>query len=388
MIKWLKRTFIKDYTHTDDSQVRERYGIVASIVCILCNVVLCVFKFLVGALSHSVSIQADAFNNLSDAGSNIATLFGFKLANKQPDSDHPYGHGRIEYVTGMMIAFLILLVAFSSFKESMTKIVSPDPVKFSVVTVSVLLGSILVKLWMGYFNKQFGKAIDSPSLMAAGRDSINDVVSTFATLISVMVASFSDLPIDGYIGLFVSIFVFKAGIEVFNDTVSPLLGQAPDPKLVANVYNFVMGHDVIIGVHDMIVHDYGPSRLFITLHAEVRADANILEVHDLIDEIEREMAQHFKCLATIHMDPIEVDDELTNQLREKTRRLIADIDASYTIHDFRIVSGPTHTNLIFDVVLPSNDHRDEKELKAIISQKVKEWNSTYFVVVNIDHSYI
>ncbi len=224
--------------------------------------------------------------------------------------------------------------------------------------------------------------------MAAGQDSINDVVSTFATLISVMVASFSDLPIDGYIGLFVSIFVFKAGIEVFNDTVSPLLGQAPDPKLVANVYNFVMGHDVIIGVHDMIVHDYGPSRLFITLHAEVRADANILEVHDLIDEIEREMAQHFKCLATIHMDPIEVDDELTNQLREKTRRLIADIDASYTIHDFRIVSGPTHTNLIFDVVLPSNDHRDEKELKAIISQKVKEWNSTYFVVVNIDHSYI
>ena len=196
MIKWLKRTFIKDYTHTDDSQVRERYGIVASIVCILCNVVLCVFKFLVGALSHSVSIQADAFNNLSDAGSNIATLFGFKLANKQPDSDHPYGHGRIEYVTGMMIAFLILLVAFSSFKESMTKIVSPDPVKFSVVTVSVLLGSILVKLWMGYFNKQFGKAIDSPSLMAAGQDSINDVVSTFATLISVMVASFSDLPID------------------------------------------------------------------------------------------------------------------------------------------------------------------------------------------------
>ncbi len=325
---------------------------------------------------------------MSDAGSNIATLFGFKLANKQPDSDHPYGHGRIEYVTGMIIAFLILLVAFSSFKESMTKIVSPDPVKFSVVTVAVLLGSILVKLWMGYFNKQFGKAIDSPSLMAAGQDSINDVVSTFATLISVMVASFSDLAIDGYIGIFVSIFVFKAGIEVFNDTVSPLLGQAPDPKLVANVYNFVMGHDVIIGVHDMIVHDYGPSRLFITLHAEVRADANILEVHDLIDEIEREMAQHFKCLATIHMDPIEVDDELTNQLREKTRRLIADIDASYTIHDFRIVSGPTHTNLIFDVVLPSNDHRDEKELKAIISQKVKEWNSTYFVVVNIDHSYI
>lgn len=388
MITWLKRTFIKDYANTDDGEVRERYGVVASIVSILCNIVLCGFKFFVGILSHSVSIQADAFNNLSDAGSNIATLFGFKLANKQPDGDHPYGHGRIEYVTGMMIAFLILLVAFSSFKESITKIFNPEPVVFSVVTICVLLGSILVKLWMGHFNKQFGKAIDSPSLMAAGQDSINDVVSTFATLISVVVASFSDLPIDGYIGIFVSIFVFKAGLEVFNDTVSPLLGQAPDPQLVSDVYSFVMQHEEIIGVHDMIVHDYGPSRLFITLHAEVRCDADILEVHDLIDEIEREMAKRFKCLATIHMDPVDINDELTNELREKTKVLVSEINPVYTIHDFRIVSGPTHTNLIFDIVLPADDHRDEAALKALINQKVKEWNQTYFVVVNIDHSYI
>lgn len=388
MISWLTRTFIPDYMNTEDVLVREKYGTLASVVSIICNIVLCIFKFIVGAISHSVAIQADAFNNLSDAGSNIATLFGFKLANKHPDSDHPYGHGRIEYVTGLMIAFLILMIAFSSFKESLAKIFHPETVSFSIVTITVLIGSILVKLWMGYFNKQFGKAIDSPSLLAAGQDSMNDVVSTIATLVSVVFAYFNDFPIDGYVGLFVSIFVFKAGLEVFSDTVSPLLGQAPDPKLISDIYSFVMKHEEIIGVHDMIVHDYGPSRLFVTLHAEVRADANILEIHDLIDEIERTMAKQFGCLATIHMDPVDIDDHLTNELREKMKQLVVEIDPNYTIHDFRVVSGPTHTNLIFDIVLPPDDQRDETSLKALISEKVKEWNQTYFVVLNIDHSYI
>lgn len=388
MVKWLMRHFIKDYEKTDDASVRERYGVVASIVCISCNIVLCCFKLFVGMLSNSVSIQADAFNNLSDAGSNIATLFGFKLSSKHPDSDHPYGHGRIEYITGMMIAFLILFVAFSSFKESVQKIFHPEMVNFSLITLAVLIASILVKLWMGYFNRFFGKKIDSPSLMASGQDSINDVISTSATLISVIFAYFNDFPIDGYIGLFVSLFVFKAGLEVFQDTAAPLLGQAPDPKLVSAIYSFVMEHEGIIGVHDMIVHDYGPSRLFVTLHAEVRSDADILKIHDQIDEIEREMMQKFGCLATIHMDPVDINDSLTNELREKTAILVASIDPVYTIHDFRIVSGPVHTNLIFDVVLPAEDRRDESELKALINQKVKAWNENYFVVLNIDHSYV
>jgi len=388
MIQWFIRHFIKDYENTEDTVVRERYGVTVSMVSIICNIVLCTFKFLVGALSNSVSIQADAFNNLSDAGSNIATLFGFKLANKHPDQDHPYGHGRIEYIAGMIIAFLILMVAFSSLKDSLGKIFHPETVHFSIVTLSVLIGSILIKLWMGYFNRYIGKKIDSPSLLAAGQDSINDVISTLATVVSIVFAYFSDFPLDGYMGLLVSIFVLKAGLEVFSDTATPLLGQAPDPKLISEIYSFVMSHEGIIGVHDMMVHDYGPSRLFVTLHAEVRSDSDILEIHDRIDAIEREMQTKFRCLVTIHMDPVDINDTLTNELREKTKHLIADIDPVYTIHDFRIVSGPSHTNLIFDVLLPSEDRRDESELKALITRKVKEWNENYFVVVNIDHSYI
>lgn len=388
MVQWIMRHLIANYDQVEDSTVRERYGVVASMVSILCNIVLCIFKFIVGFLSNSVSIQADALNNLSDAGSNIATLFGFKLANKHPDSDHPYGHGRIEYITGMMIAFLILMVAFSSFKESLMKIVHPDAVHFSIVTLVVLIGSILVKLWMGHFNKTFGKKIDSPSLLAAGQDSINDVISTSATLLTVVFAYFSDLPIDGYVGVLVSLFVFKAGLEVFKDTAEPLLGQAPDPKLVSDLYQFVMSYDGVIGVHDMIIHDYGPSRLFVTLHAEVRSDCDVLEIHDQIDEIERALMAKFGCLATIHLDPVDVNDVLTNQLKEHTYQLITTIDPKYTIHDFRIVSGPSHTNLIFDVVLPADDRRDESELKALIASKVKEWNQNYFVVINVDHSYV
>lgn len=388
MLDAMIKHFIKNYENVEDGTVRESYGTFASIISILCNLLLCAFKLVVGTISRSVSIQADAFNNLSDAGSNIATLFGFKLANKHPDSDHPYGHGRIEYITGMIIAFLILLVAFTSFKESVIKIIKPEPIIFSIVTLVVLLGSILVKLWMGYFNKYIGKKIDSASLMAASQDSINDVISTLATVISVVFAYFSDFPLDGYMGFLVSIFVFRAGLEVLSDTMSPLLGQAPDAKLVNDIHDFVMSYDGILGVHDMLVHNYGPSRLFVTLHAEVSASANILETHDKIDVIEREMAEKFGCLTTIHMDPVDINDPLTQELKEKASQVVKTINEKYTIHDFRIVSGPTHTNLIFDVVLPAEDRGHETEVKKLIDQKIKEINHTYFTVVNIDHSYV
>lgn len=388
MINFILKTFIKNYDDTTNPEVREKYGSVASIISIICNLFLCLIKFVAGILSNSISIQADALNNLSDAGSNIATLFGFRLSNQQPDSDHPYGHGRYEYITGLIIAFLIFLVSFTSFKESLTKIIQPEKITFNSITVLILIMSILVKLWMGYLNKDFGKRIESPSLNAAGQDSINDCVSTFATLLTIVFAYFSDFSIDGLIGLLVSFFIFKAGIEVFNDTVSPLLGQAPNPELIHSIYHFVMSYPRVIGVHDMIVHDYGPSRLFITLHAEIRSDENILEAHDMIDEIEREMANKFKCLATIHMDPIDVSDEKTNRLRIEVAEIVASINSKYTIHDFRIVSGPTHTNLIFDVVLPADDRSDEIALKALIAKKVKEIDNNYFVVIEIDHSYV
>jgi len=388
MIDFIIKKCVKNYNETSDPMVRENYGKVASIISICCNIILCIIKFIAGSLSNSISIQADAFNNLSDAGSNIATLFGFRLSNKQPDSDHPYGHGRYEYIMGLVIAFLIFLVSFTSFKESISKIFHPEVITFNYVTIIILIISIIVKLWMGYLNKTLGKRIDSPSLNAAGQDSINDCVSTFATLITIVFAYFSDFSIDGYIGLIVSIFVFKAGLEVFNDTVNPLLGQAPDPKLVNSIIDFVLSYPRIYGVHDLIVHDYGPSRLFVSLHAEIRSDEDILEAHDLIDSIERDLSKQFKCLTTIHMDPIDVSDEKTNKLREKTINIVKDINPEYSIHDFRIVSGPTHTNLIFDVVLPASDRGNEKLIKALISKRINEIDPTYFTVIQIDHSYL
>ena len=388
MTNFLIKHLIKNADDVKNDQVREAYGTLTSLISILCNAVLCVFKMLVGILSHSVSIQADALNNLSDAGSNVATLFGFKLAGKHPDSDHPYGHGRIEYITGMIIAFLIILVALSSFKESVTKIFHPEAISFSYVTLGVLLFSIAVKLWMGYFNRKIGDKIDSSSLKAASQDSLNDVISTSATLFSLVFAKFNSFPIDGYIGFFVSIFVFKAGLDVFSDTVTPLLGKAPDPAFVNAIHEFVMSHESVIGVHDLMVHDYGPSRCFITLHAEVSSDADLLAIHDEIDQIEREMLVKFHALTTIHMDPIVTNDPFTNELREKTASCVKEINENYSIHDFRIVPGPTHTNLIFDVVLPADDYRDEIALKKVIDEKIKQINPKYYTVINVDHSYI
>lgn len=388
MTNFLIKRLIKNPDDVKNDQVREAYGTLVSIISILCNAILCLFKLFVGIMSNSVSIQADALNNLSDAGSNIATLFGFKLAGKHPDSDHPYGHGRIEYITGMIIAFLIILVALSSLKESVTKIFHPVEISFSYVTLCVLIFSIAVKLWMGYFNKKIGNKIDSSSLKAASQDSINDVISTSATLFSLIFAKFNSFPIDGYIGFFVSIFVFKAGMDVFSDTVTPLLGQAPDPSFVKAIYEFVMSHENVIGVHDLMVHDYGPSRCFITLHAEVSSDADLLTIHDEIDQIERDMLEKFHALTTIHMDPIVINDPFTNELRIKTEACVKEINPTYSIHDFRIVPGPTHTNLIFDVVLPCDDYRDEKELKKLLDEKIKQFNSKYYTVINIDHSYL
>ena len=388
MINFLVKKYIKNYNDVQDATVRESYGTLCSIVSIICNLILCAFKFVIGFISHSVSIQADAFNNLSDAGSNIATYFGFKLSTKHPDQDHPYGHGRAEYITGLMISFLIFLVAFSSFKESLNKIIHPEPIIFSYLSLTVLVISVLVKFWMGLLNKKIGKKIESTSLLAAASDSMNDVLSTLATIFTLVMAAFSTLPIDGYIGLVVSLIVFKAGMGVFQDTVSPLLGRAPDPELVKEIYHYVMSFKSVIGVHDMIVHDYGPSRLFVSLHAEVPSDRDFIEIHDEIDLIERNMLKKFHALTTIHMDPVDINDELTNDLRQKTKKLISSINQDYTIHDFRIVHGPTHTNLIFDIVLPAEDHTNEKVLKQTIENEVKKWDENYFTVIQIDRSFI
>ena len=287
MFKILAKKFIKNYTDYKSSKVREQYGTLCSIISIGCNIVLVIFKITIGLIVHSVAIQADGLNNLSDVGSNLASLFGFKLANKHPDKDHPYGHGRYEYIAGMVIAFLILVVGIQSLKESVVKIFNPEKVMFSFVAVVILIFSILVKLWMYYFNNQIGKKIDSSSLKAAGQDSLNDVVTTFATLVSLILTLITDLPVDGIIGTIVSLIVIFAGINVFKDTINPLLGLAPDKALIDDIENFIMSYDKPLGIHDLMMHDYGPGRMFMTLHVEVDCQEDVMKIHEEIDDIER-----------------------------------------------------------------------------------------------------
>lgn len=388
MFQWIVKTFIKDYKETTNPMVREKYGTLCSILSIICNGIMVVFKLIFGFVTKSVAIQADGLNNLSDMGSNIATFFGFKMAGKHPDADHPYGHGRYEYITGLVIAFLILLVAFSSLKESVIKIVHPESLNFQITAVIVLIVSILMKLWMASFNTSAGNLIQSTSLKAAGQDSLNDVLTTLATLISLCLSLVTDLPLDGIIGAFVSLFVLKAGIEIFRDTVDPLLGQAPDKELVDDIYHYVMSFDKVIGIHDFMMHDYGPGRKYMTFHAEVDCREDIMELHDQMDLIERELLNKFNILTTIHMDPIDMNDEITRELREKVRYIVDGINSNYSIHDFRIVSGPTHTNLIFDILVPADDRVVHKELKQKIITEVQKLNPNYFCVIQIDHSFV
>lgn len=388
MFQYIVKKFIKDYENTGNVQVRKQYGTICSILSIICNGLMVVFKLMFGFMTRSVAIQADGFNNLSDMGSNLATLFGFKMAGKHPDTDHPYGHGRYEYITGLIIAFLILLVAFSSLKESVMKIIEPEKLNFQITAVIVLLVSILTKLWMASFNKKAGRLIQSTSLKAAGQDSLNDVVTTSATLISLCLSLVTDFPVDGIMGTIVSLFVFKSGIDIFKDTVDPLLGQAPDKELVNQIYDYVKGYDKVLGIHDFMMHDYGPGRKYMTFHAEVDCREDIMIIHDQIDLIERKLLEKFNILTTIHMDPIDMNDELTKALRNQVKNIVSQIDDQYSIHDFRIVSGPTHTNLIFDVLIPASDEIAHRVLKNQIEQEVQKLDSAYFCVIQIDHAFV
>ncbi|MFQ6861073.1 MAG: cation diffusion facilitator family transporter [Beduini sp.] len=386
-MQFLIKKCIKDYEQVDRREVRERYGTFVSIISIICNIVLATSKLIVGIFSKSISIQADALNNYSDVGSNLATLFGFKLASKHPDTDHPYGHGRIEYISGLIISFLILLVALQSLKESVMKIIHPEVIQFSYIGIAVLIFSMLVKFLMAKMNKTIGERIHSTSLKAASQDSYNDMITTFAAMIGMLVSHFASWNIDGWIGLFVSFIVLKAGYDVFKDTVGPLLGQAPDKELVEGIANLVMSYQGILGIHDFMLHDYGPGRSFVTLHAEIDCHDDLLEIHDVIDLVEREILSRFNVHATIHMDPVDSTNEMINELKEKVIQIIEKINPVYTIHDFRLVSGPTHTNILFDVVLPPEDETNVIELKAEIDREVKRLDKNFFSVVEVDRAY-
>lgn len=388
MIHFLTQRFIENYDDYKNQKVRQAYGTLCSILSIICNIVLVIFKITIGLIVHSVAIQADGLNNLSDVGSNLASLFGFKLANKHPDKDHPYGHGRYEYIAGMVIAFLILVVGIQSLKESVVKIFNPEKVMFSFVAVVILIFSILVKLWMYYFNNQIGKKIDSSSLKAAGQDSLNDVVTTFATLVSLMLTLITDLPVDGIIGTIVSLIVVFAGINVFKDTINPLLGLAPDKALIDDIENFIMSYDKPLGIHDLMMHDYGPGRMFMTLHVEVDCQEDVMKIHEEIDDIERAIQEKYHIHTTIHYDPVDVHNPRLLALKQQVLEIVKGIDEHYSIHDFRMVPGKNHTNLIFDVLIPANDQISHQILKNKISAEVKQISDEYHCVIEIDHAFV
>ena len=388
MTDWLVKHFIQNPDDKDDPAVRQRYGLLSGGVGILLNLLLSAGKFLAGLLTGSIAVTADAFNNLSDAGSSVVTLAGFRLAAKQADDDHPFGHGRIEYLTGLLVAAAILLVGVELARTSLEKILQPEAVDFSWLSVGILCASILVKLWMSAFNRRLSRRIGSAAMAATAADSLSDVVATSAVLLGTLAGHFFSLRIDGWIGILVALFILRAGWGAAKDTLNPLLGQSPDPNLVESIQKAVLAHPQVTGVHDLIIHDYGPGRRMMSLHAEVPMDADVLEVHDVIDNIERELKETFHIEAVIHMDPIATKDPQTNALREKMAALVREIDPAMTIHDFRMTVGPDHQNLIFDVVVPHKCPLSDEEVKAAIAGKAGELEGgPFFTVVSIDRSY-
>lgn len=387
MVGLLSRIFIKNYANTSDSTVRQAYGMLCGFVGICFNILLFAGKFVAGTLSHSIAITADAFNNLSDAGSSIITLIGFKMAGQKPDPDHPFGHGRIEYISGLLVSVLILFMAFELLQTSVTKILRPEKLSFSPLIIVILVVSILVKCYMAFYNRKIGKKINSAAMMATATDSLSDTLATTVVLIATLVSHITGVAIDGYCGVLVGLFICYAGINAAKDTISPLLGQAPDPEFVQQINDIVMAHEGVIGIHDLIVHNYGPGRVIISLHAEVPADGDILTMHDMIDLIEHELRDSLNCNAVIHMDPISTNDEETNYLKETVSGYLAEIDTTLTMHDFRIVKGPTHTNVIFDVVTPYRFRMTDAELTQAITAKIQAENPNYFTVIEVDKKY-
>lgn len=389
MITFFSNLFIKDKNNTKNPEVRQAYGMLCGGVGIFLNVLLFFGKLIAGVISHSISITADAFNNLSDAGSSVITLIGFKLSGQKPDPEHPFGHGRIEYISGFVVSLSILIMAFELIKSSVTKIIHPEPISFSPVIVIILVVSILVKLYMAYYNTKIAKLIDSAAMKATATDSISDCRSTLAVLAVTLITHYANLsfPFDGICGVFVGILIFFAGIGAAKDTINPLLGQAPDPDFVKRIEKIVLSYPCIVGIHDLIVHDYGPGRIIISLHAEVSANDNILVLHDTIDNIEKALHKELNCSASIHMDPIKIDDEETKLLKEQVTYLIKEINPTLTLHDFRIVTGPTHTNLLFDIVNPFDSKLEDKELAALVSEKITALNPSYFAIIEVDRAY-
>ena len=388
MTKLLIKHFVKDSENTADAKVRERYGALSSAVGIICNIMLTITKFIIGSMTASIAITADALNNLSDAGSSAVTLFSFKLANKPADDEHPFGHGRFEYISAMAVAFLILSMGIELIRSSVDRIINPQAVEFSVWAVVILMLSIAVKLWLAVFNRYIGKKIDSPALAAAAADSVSDTLATGVSVIALILSNFTQIALDGYMGIVVALFIIAAGLGIFKDTMNVLLGSAPDPRLVDTIEKEIMSYEGILGVHDLIIHNYGPSRIFVSAHAEVPSDGNIVSIHETIDTIEREIKKKFNLNITIHMDPIAINDEKVNGIKRQVEEIIHAIDKDFSIHDFRIVEGQARTNLIFDLVVPHKCMMKRQEIYDKVNAGIKNLDERYYNIITVEHDFV
>lgn len=385
---FLFRKFIKNYDQVADPAVRDAYGKLAGIVGILSNSLLCVMKMLIGFLSGSIAIVADAVNNLADASSSLITLVGFKLASMPEDDEHPYGHARMEYLAGMAVSVMIIIVGVELGKSSIEKILHPSPLEFSWTVVIVLLLAIAIKVWQSLFNISAGKKINSLALIATGTDSRNDVISTSVVLAGVLMGHFLNVQIDGYLGLAVALFILWSGISLVKETVSPLLGEAPDPDLVNNIEKQTMNFDGVLGIHDLVVHNYGPGKIFASVHIEVDSDVDVMLSHDLVDNIEKQISHDLHLLLTAHMDPVNTHDPNREPLSNIIKEAISEIPGVLSFHDLRIVPGSTHTNVIFDVVVSSECKESPEKIRQILQERISGYNPAFCSVVEIDNSYI
>lgn len=386
MTNFIIRHFVKDYENVEDGKVRTAYGKLSGAVGIICNAILFFIKLVVGILSSSVSVTADAINNLSDGASSIISLLGFKLASRPADKEHPYGHGRYEYLSGLMVAVIIMVIGVELLKTSVEKLLNPSAAEFNAVTVIVLVFSVILKLWMSVFNTKTGKMINSNTLLAAAADSRNDVITTTAVLLAGIISRVSGVDLDGFMGLAVAVFILYSGFGLVKDTIDPMLGKAPDAKQVEEIRRKILTYPDVLGTHDLMVHDYGPGRQFASVHVEMPAENDVMKSHDVIDNIERDFMEEGLHII-VHLDPISTKDTIVNELRVWISEKIKEINENLTIHDLRVVRGITHTNVIFDCVVPFGIDMTEREVKKAVCDMVSEKYPNYYCVITIDKSY-
>lgn len=388
MITFLASLFIKDRRNYDSPAVRQAYGVLSGAVGIGLNILLFLGKWIAGTLSGSIAITADAFNNLSDAGSSIITLIGFRLSGQAPDPEHPFGHGRMEYISGLLVSVAILVMGFELIRSSFGKLRDPELIESSALVLGILLASILVKVYMFYYNRSLSKKLDSAAMKATSVDSLSDTVATTLVLIATVISKYTGLILDGWFGILVGIFIVYTGGSTLKETIDLLIGQPPKKEFIDEIREIVLGHSLVYGVHDLIVHDYGPGRRMISLHAEVAVDGDIQDIHDQIDHIEHELQEKLNCSATIHMDPIVTDDKEVLEMKAKVEAMVQSLDEAFSMHDFRMVKGTTRTNLIFDVEVPRKTSLTDNEIMNRLKEQVHGLpGSKYFAVIQIDHEY-